>query len=243
MRVRSGAGGCGRRWNRAEVGAAAACLRVRRNAFSPSVSAVYAPITSAQEAVTLYYYLDGILHKVTDAKGTVSFSMNAKGIPVMKFKFIGLYTTPTDVTMPTTTDYSGFTDPVAVNYVNTPTWSLHGYTGKLMSLDADMANDVVYRNLVGGDSVLITDRKPTGTAVMELGTVAAKDWWSTIKNNTVGALTITHGLTAGNIIQLDAPKVQLTDPSYSDSDGIAMLNTKLTFRPNAGNDEFIVTVK
>ncbi len=112
-----------------------------------------------------------------------------------------------------------------------------------MSLDVDVANEVVYRNLIGGESVFITDRKPSGNASMEIDTVAAKDWWTTIKNNTLGALAITHGTVAGNIIEIDAPKVQLTDPSYSDSDGIAMLGTKLSFQPDAGNDELVITVK
>lgn len=206
-------------------------------------SASYAPITNGQEAATLYYYLDGILHKMTDAKGSVSFSLSAKGIPVMRFKFVGLYTTPTDSATPTTADYSGFKDPLAVNAVNTPTWSLHGFTGKLASLDIDVANQITYRNLVGGDSVVLTDRKPAGSAVMELEAVATKDWWTTIKNNTLGALSITHGVTAGNIIQITAPKVQLTNPAYSDSDGIAMITTSLNFQPNIGNDELVIVSK
>lgn len=220
---------------------------VRACAFAETLTALtdatYTPITEGQEAATMHYFLDGILHKITDAKGSFSIGMSAKGIPVLKFKFVGLYTTPTDMAMPTTTDYSGFTDPVAVNYINTPTWALHGFTGKLQSLDIDIANQVVYRNLIGGESVNITDRKPTGTAVMELESVATKDWWSTIKNNVLGALSITHGTVAGNIIEIAGPKVQLTEPSYSDSDGIAMLSAKLAFQPDIGNDEVIIVAK
>ncbi|MGW8391119.1 phage tail tube protein [Pseudoduganella sp. HUAS MS19] len=220
---------------------------LRACAFSETItagtSAVYAPVSNAMEFATIYYNLDGILYKMTDAKGTVSFELNAKGIPVMKFKFIGMYSTPTDTALPTGVDYSGFKDPVAVNKDNTPTASLHGVAGKVQSISVDMANQLVYRNLIGTESIEIPDRQPTGSFVMELDSVAAKDWYTTIKAGTLGPLSVVHGRTAGNIVELAAPKVQVLDPSFSDSDGIVMLTTKLEIQPNTGNDEFVLTVR
>ena len=210
---------------------------------TPGTSVVYAPVSNAMEFATLHYNLDGLLCKMTDAKGTVSFELNAKGIPVMKYKFIGLYSTPTDAALPTGVDYSGFKDPVAVNKDNTPTASLHGVQGKVQSISVDMANSLVYRNLIGSESIELPDRQPTGSFVMELESVATKDWFTTIKNGTLGALSVVHGKTAGNIVELAAPKVQVLDPSFSDSDGIVMLSTKLDIQPNTGNDEFVLTVR
>jgi hypothetical protein len=208
-----------------------------------STTAAYSPITNGQEAVTMYYNVGGLLFKITDAKGSVAYSLNGKGIPVLKFKFFGLYSTPTDTPTPAGVDYSGFKDPVAVNYLNTPVCTLHGVAGKVQSLDIDMANQLSYRNLIGSESIVITDRQPSGSIVMELELVAVKDWWSVIKNGVTGPLAVTHGLVAGNIIQLAAPKVQVLEPSFSESDGIVMLTCKLDFLPNVGNDEFIFTAK
>ncbi len=220
---------------------------LRGAAFSETVTAgtsvVYAPVTSAQEAVTMYYNLDGILYKLTDAKGTVAFGFSAKGIPVMKYRFIGLYSTPSDVVTPVGVDYAGFKDPVAVNAVNTPVCSLHGISGKVQSIDIDMANQLVYRNVIGGESILITDRQPTGSYAMELESVATKDWYTTIKTGTLGPLAVTHGTVPGNIIQLASPKVQVLDPSLSESDGIAILTCKLDIQPSVGNDECVLTVR
>jgi hypothetical protein len=144
---------------------------LRACAFSETITAgtsvVYAPVTTNMEFATLHYNLDGVLFKMTDAKGTVSFELNAKGIPVMKFKFIGLYSTPTDAAVPTNVDYSGFKEPLAVNSVNTPTVALHGVAGKVQSLSVDMANQTVYRNLIGYEGIIITDRQPTGSITME----------------------------------------------------------------------------
>lgn len=210
---------------------------------TPGTSVVYAPVSNAMEFATLHYNLDGVLCKMTDAKGTVSFELNAKGIPVMKYKFIGLYCTPTDAALPAGVDYSGFKDPVAVNKDNTPTATLHGVQGKVQSISVDMANTLVYRNLIGAESIELPERQPTGSFVMELDTVASKDWFTTIKNGTLGTLSVVHGKTAGNIVELAAPKVQILDPSFSDSDGIVMLSTKLDIQPNTGNDEFVLTVR
>lgn len=220
---------------------------LRGSAFAETISAgvsvSYAPVTSAQEAVTLYYNLDGILFKMTDAKGTVAFGLSAKGIPVMKYRFIGLYSTPADVVTPVGVDYAGFKDPLAVNAVNTPTCTLHGVAGKVQSIDLDMANQLVYRNVIGGESILITDRQPTGSYAMELESVATKDWYTTIRSGTLGALAVTHGTVAGNIVQLACPKIQVLDPSFSESDGIAILTCKLDVQPNVGNDEVVLTVR
>ena len=46
-----------------------------------------------------------------------------------------------------------------------------------MSFDLDVANAMNYRNLVNGESVNITDRKPMGNASMELPSIAEKDWF------------------------------------------------------------------
>ncbi len=211
--------------------------------ITAATSVVYAPVTNGMEFVTLHYNLDGVLFKMTDAKGSVSFELTAKGIPIMKFKFVGLYSTPEDAAVPASVDYSGFKDPVAVNAANTPTVALHGFAGKVQSVSVDMANQVTYRNLIGYEGIELTDRQPTGSIAMELESVATKDWYTTIKNGTLGTLAVTHGKVAGNIVQLASPKVQVLDPSFSDSDGIVMLTCKLDVQPNLGNDEFILTVR
>jgi hypothetical protein len=209
--------------------------------LTASTSAVYAPITTGQESLTLWYFLDGIKHVLNGARGTVSFGMNAKEIPVMRFRFVGKYTVPTDATMPTDADYTGFITPKVVNNVNTTAFTVHGVSAKMQSYGVDVANQVVFRSLVGFEGVEITDRAPSGNVSFELDTVATKDWWTVVKDATVSTTAITHGTTAGNIVKLNGPKVQLTNPQYADSDGIAMMNLTLAYQPNTGNDELVIT--
>ena len=210
---------------------------------SAGVDVVYAPVSASFESVALYFNVDGVLHKLTGGRGTVSAELAVDQIPVFKFKFTGLYNAVVDAAAPSVT-LTGWKQPLPVNRANTSGFSLHAYAnGLLQSLSLDAANDVQFRSLVGGnESVLITNRKPAGNLSMEATTIAAKDWFSAAKNATLDALSITHGTTAGYKVKLDAPKVQLTNPTYAESQGIAMLNMGLVLVPNTSNDELIITV-
>jgi hypothetical protein len=220
---------------------------LRACGFGETVTAVtnviYAPITNSLETVTLYYYLDGVLHKMSYCRGNVVFELNARGIPVMKFKFTGLYTAATDTAVPTGAVYTAFKAPLAVNKVNTPTMTLHGIAAAMQTLSIDMGNQIVYRNLIGSETVEQTNRKATGQTSIEMVPVATYAWHEAVRLGTLNAFQIIHGSVAGSIVQIDAPKVQLLNPQYADSDGIAMINLGLDLQPNSGNDEVIITVK
>lgn len=72
---------------------------------------------------------------------------------------------------------------------------------------------------------------------IESNTIAEKDFWTNVRDAVTGNFAITHGTTAGNIVDITAPKVQLTDPQYQDLNGISMTQYNLRLLPNAGNDE------
>jgi hypothetical protein len=207
-------------------------------------SAVYAPVSSGEPTVTMYGYLDGVLFKLTAAKGTVSFEANSKAIPVMKFKFLGEYSTPTDTLFPTGIVFSGFQKPLTVGKVNTPTFTMHGLAGVCQNLGFDIANALIYRDLINASGARSPDRSPTGSATIELPTVAAANFAEITRLGTEGALQLVHGTTAGNIIQIDCPKTQIVSPpTISNDNEIAMLGLQFSVNPNTGNDEFVLTVK
>jgi hypothetical protein len=204
--------------------------------ISAGVNVTYAPISVAQESVAIYYYLDGLLHKMTGCRGNVSFELNAKGIPVMKYRLVGLQSVVTDTAMATGTTFSGFIQPVAVNKANT-TFTLHSYSGKMESFTLDVGNTVNYINRVGNEEVIIADRNMTGSVMMELDAIASKDWLAIVRAGTASTLSIVHGTVAGNICTLSGPKAQPLEPSYSNKDGIAMVTFPISIQPSSGNDE------
>ncbi|ARO88180.1 hypothetical protein EBAPG3_010540 [Nitrosospira lacus] len=218
---------------------------VRACAFAETISAgvsvAYNPISSAIESVTQYFNLDGVLHKLLGCRGSVSMKISAKGNPVFAFKTMGLYGGISDAVMPTQT-LTAWKDSIAVNNANTSAFALHGYAGKLYDMNIDLATKLVHRNLVGTEDIQLTDREPAGDIVIEATNIATKDFWTISKAATLGALTITHGTVAGYKVKIDAPNVQLINPSYEDRDGFAAAKMGLRFMPgSSGNDELTIT--
>lgn len=205
-----------------------------------ATSVAYSPVSSALESVTIYCNVDGVLHKLTGARGSLSLDLTANQIPTMKFTFVGIWSPATDVAagVPTFTQQK----PVVVNAANTTALTLLGVTSAvLQSLSLDLANQLATRALVNGPAqVLITDRAPAGSIEIEMTTVAVKDWFTTIRAATKGALGVTHG-PAGNQVVIAAPAVQLTEPRYGDSDGTVMLQMSAQITPSSGNDELTLT--
>jgi hypothetical protein len=204
------------------------------------VSVVYAPVSGGEESLTLYYYLDGVLHKVLGARGSVSMKLAANEIPVYAFKFTGLYVPVADAPLPTVT-LSAWQKPVTVNTTNTTGFALHGFAGVLQSMDVDVANEVTHRQLVGSESVIVTNRQPAGSVSIEAPLVGTKDFFAIASAATTGTVTITHG-PATNQVKIDAASVQLTSPKYSDQNGISNLDMSMRLLPVSGNDEFTITV-
>lgn len=212
---------------------------------SAGVSVSYSPVSSGFESVSIYHNQDGVRHRLLGARGTVRFVFNVRQIPVMRFTFTGLYVAVDDAALPTPT-YTAWRAPAVVNNQNTPTFQLHGINASaipLESLEVDLGNTVVYRSLVGAELVLITDRQSAGTARFEASTVAVQNWWSRIVAATLGNLSLVHGVGAGNVVTLASSTVQITEPTYSDSDGIVMMGAALQFIPtSAGNNELTLTL-
>jgi hypothetical protein len=206
------------------------------------VSVTYTPVSSAFSSLSKYFYLDGVLHKFTGSRGSVAFKGNNRSPTMWGYRFLGLFQPVVDAVLPTA-DYTGFVKPLAFNTANTPTFTIHGVAGVLRNLSIDMANQVSYRNLVNSEAVQLLDRKPVGSLEMEATLMATKNWFNTARDGSTGALQLIHGTTPGNIIEINAPGVQVTDPQYSEFENAAMLQAGMVLRPNIGNDEISIVVR
>ncbi|MBZ9678894.1 hypothetical protein LB513_24400 [Mesorhizobium sp. ES1-1] len=208
--------------------------------LSAGVSAVYAFVSAAQEAASIYFNRDGVRQVLLGARGSCSLELSPQGIPRFRFTFTGLLGTVSDTALPATT-LTGFVKPAIVNKANT-TWSLHGVSLIGIAMSFDFANQVEPRLLVGYEAIVIVDRMMTGSVTFEADTVAVKDWLAVARSATTGALAITHGLTAGNIVSFAAPAVQLGLPNEGESQKIVNTVMPMMFQPVTGNDEFTITV-
>ena len=219
-------------------------------AFTPGASSLYSiaanvgyrPVSSSFSSATIYYNNDGILHKITGARGTFTITGSVGEIPVIEFTMIGIYNAPTDTAAPTAT-YSNQADPLIFKADNTSAFTVYGYAGCLMEFSFDIANETLYRELVGcTKEVIITTRAAEGELKIEAPTIAQYDFFTAALASTTGAVTLMQGTTAGNRVTVVLPSISLSNPAYEDEDGIQMLGLPYVAIPTTiGNDEISLT--
>ena len=204
-----------------------------------STSVTYAPVSASFSSATIYFNVDGVLHRLTGCRGSMNMSCAVGAIPTLAFNLTGVYNSPTDTAAPAAT-YSAQATPLVFRQGNTSAFSFFSYSGILQSVDFNLSNDLVYRELVGGTTeTLITDRKPAGTVMIEAPTIATKDFFTTALASSTGNLTFLHGTTAGNRVTFLASQVDVINPTYQDQDSIMMLSVPYVAIPTtAGNNEF-----
>jgi hypothetical protein len=206
------------------------------------VSVVYNPISAAEESSSCYWNIDGLQQKVLGTRGSLGLSFVAGQVPLINIDAVGLYAAPTDTALPSPT-WTAWKDPLVVSQANTPTFTLHGFAAVCRELTLSMNQDRVFRDWMNTKLVDMGQRQPGGSVTLELPTIAAKDYFAADQAGTLAALQLVHGTVAGNIIQIDAPKVQVMNPRFASQNGIALLTLDLGLVPNAGNDEITITAK
>ena len=205
-----------------------------------STSNTYAPVSSSFGSSTIVYNSDGLNHVLTGCRGSFSISAEVGQIPTLSFSMVGVYNAPTDVS-PVSASYTSQATPLVFRQGNTSAFSVFSYSGLLQSFEFDLANSTVYRQLVGSSAgeVLITDRKPAGSVMIEAPTIATKDFFAIALASATGGLSFTHGTAAGNRVVFSSPQTDITTPAYGEQDGVRMLNLPYVAVPTtAGNDEF-----
>lgn len=204
----------------------------------------YTPVSTDFDSATAEVNMDGVFQQALGCRGSFNLNIARGAIPKFGFNFMGSYSAPTDDTA-LVPDFSDFIVPLGVNSLNTTTVTLFGEDLCMESLQIDLANNLVFRDLPGCDpEAVITNRAPSGTIVFQATDVATYNWIEAARTKTSGALQIIHGTAAGQIVQIDCPNVTLNPPTNQDSDGIWMYSFPLVLEPSsAGNDEIKITFK
>lgn len=209
---------------------------------SADVSQTYAPISSGQPSATEYFFWDGLKAALVGSRGNLKMAFAGAQLPQFTFMMSGLYSALTDTAAPDVhTEEEAFINAQEVNLANT-VFTLGGFSAVMDKLDLDIGNSVIFRNRPNASYIALTDRKGTGSVTIEATTVAAKDWFSLAASDTTVALNLVQGTTAGNIITVAAPKVQLGTPDFTDLNGVLGLTIPLTLVRTAGDDEFSIVM-
>ncbi|MEN6477855.1 MAG: phage tail tube protein, partial [Rectinema sp.] len=207
-----------------------------------STSIVYAPVSSGFESVTLYVYKDGLCHKILGCRGTFRLSLEVGQYPVLEWTFYGLYAAPTDTT-PGAQTFS----TVKPNPILGAGLSIGGYSPVATKLELDLNNTVTPRKSLNSPAGIvgfeITGRSPQGSFDPEATTEATNPFWAKWEAADALALAVGPiGATAGNIINIGAPKLQYRELSYGDRDGTLTYTIPFALAMNAGDDELTITL-
>ncbi len=231
----AGAGSAGGvpRWGRLLRGCA------MNETITPGVRVDYQPTSGAMDSLTLEIYRDGVLHRITGARGAFTFSVQAGDAPRLRFEFTGLYQPITAAAMPAGASIPATPKPLPADPAHTTQTALLGHAVAAKSLEIKGGQDVQHRLMVNAERVDITGRKPEGQIVFEEPSPGTWDIWADAANAATGALAFTHGTAAGNIVELACPRVQLGKPTLSDEAGISFVQvpiTPLSTAPTAEDD-------
>ncbi|MDA8104658.1 MAG: hypothetical protein M0Z71_04695 [Nitrospiraceae bacterium] len=192
--------------------------------------------TSTSESLSLYFYLDGLLHKLLGCRGTFSMDLKSGEYGKGKWSFTGLYAKPTDQALVTGT----YNQTIPPRFLSA-NFSIDAYAAIIENMSIDCGNLIVKRtdanHATGIREYFIKDRQMTGSIDPEATLIGTKDFYSMWDQSSRVAFAATVGQVAGNKCIITGPKVSLGELDYGDREGTLTLPQKLNFTPNAGNDE------
>lgn len=210
----------------------------------------YTLVSTGMSSVTLYWYDDGLLHKLLGARGTVTIKKLSGGIPVLSFNFKGLYSAASAASNPTPT-LTGFKTPLVVNEANTADLTFGGthtlviapaitggtaYPSK--GIELMLNNKVEHDALLGGESIEIGDRDASCSFELELTAAQEVTFMTAVAAATLTTVGLIHGTTAGYKSLLWLPFVQRISPTKKEgASGKRMVGYEGRVVPSAGNDE------
>lgn len=206
-------------------------------------SVAYTPRSDGFESCTVYFYMDSVLHKAMGVRGTFGFGYESKGLSRLNFTMLGLYAGPATDVMPTP-DWTAWKNPLPVGPANTSAFQLHGYSAIAHKLDIEAGFTNEFFQTLTTEEVRMSDRSGSGSVTIDAPALAGINFIERVRTNQMGNLTLTHGKTAGSIIEFAAPNVQLLTPKYGETSGITTLEMGFNLVPTvAGDDEFSLTYK
>ena len=218
--------------------------------LTATVRADYTPVSASLGSCTIYWYDDGLLHKIHGARGRVTGMLGMGGLPKLSFSFIGLDGGVSAASNPAVT-LTGFLQPQVVydatcgdltlgathSTTLAPAFS-GGTTYPSTGVEFDFGNEVVFNPFLGGEQVYLVQRTVSGR--IEIPTTAAQEvtLMTAIKAGTLQSLGILHGTVANRKVGIWCPTVQLMNPAKGDRNGIRTLTADFRALPSTtGNDE------
>lgn len=203
----------------------------------------YNPVTDNHEAGSIYMAIDTTRYVLLGTRGTAVFTMNAAGIPVIRFTLTGLFTVPTEQAKVNPV-FTAWKAPTVVSKANTPAFSIGATNFIMRSFEFDLGNDVQPRMLVGQEAMVIVDKQEQISVQVEAVPVSVYNPFTIANAQTLQAINITHGTVAGSRVKIALPSCQQARlESLINEQKVVEWPLRFTPLPGAaGNDQWKITL-
>lgn len=198
----------------------------------------YEPVSSGFESLTIYCYLDGLLHRMTGCRGTVSFSGEAGNYGTASFTFMGQYHPVEDVPMPDGAVYET-TAPHQIELAGLTLDSYRYACAQSFSIDLGMTNVVrdCMNGLDGYDGIITTDRSVTGSVNPEAVLEEDYNVWERFAKGELGKFYVCVGVDTANRVEFISNSVQYNSVAYGDRNNIRTYDIGMKFVGNTGDGD------
>jgi hypothetical protein len=207
----------------------------------PVTSVAYDPASSAIPSMTLAAYMDGTIHKIWGARGSLKLNLEVGKPGLLNWDFQGADWSHLDGALLAEVTYATVVPPVFLN----ATFQIDGVDFLVEKVEFDLGNTLALRTNPnresGHESCLITDRKGKITLDPEMVLAATKDIWTMWRTGAVVVLSAVLGSTPGNIVTITA-NFQLQDAKHGQRTGIRTTSLTALMPLSLGDDEFNITL-
>jgi hypothetical protein len=206
-----------------------------------ATSVTYQPVSTNHESVTIYYFEGGRKrHILRGCRGTATFRLEAGGIMIVAFEFVGHHDEPTDIALPAPV-YNSQVPRAALSMAV----SLNGVTAIVARSWQFVLNNVIAMppSVAAADGygdIILTGRDVTGEIVIESELDSVIDIDTLLSGGTRFAFASgTLGSVAGNRVALSTPasSTYVTDSSLGDGEGLRLRTVNLAVDDGTSDQE------
>lgn len=206
---------------------------------SAGVKVDYTPVHSGFESVSNYFNQEGTRHIAAGMRGNAKFRFQKRKTPEIELDMIGLWKSDTSVALPALTT-TAWKDPLPSTPANTPTFTVDGVAVLGSSLEIDLGMECAYRDLLNSEEIIVKERKPKLTMMIEELPLATKNFFALVGAAPV-PLAYVHGVGAGKIVDISVPLIQITGCQRQEEESVSMLN--ITADIILGAPEMTISIK
>lgn len=206
--------------------------------LTPATSAVYNPISTAFQSLTIYFEWAGHKFEVTGARGSLDFDLSIDNFGRASFTFTGLIVT-SNITEATISGFTlaAFQAPVAIQSSNF-TVSIGGTDLNVQSVQLSQGQPPQIYHGSEAREVSYNDRASTGRIRMFAPDFADFNGWSVANAESSSAIVAAVNGGAGKITTLSIAAAQFQMPQNVNLNGAAGIEIPFVALPSSGNDEY-----